>query len=50
MYATDKALYKAKERGRACYVFGEAESKEQCKKAVRAKALAALVHCVLSQE
>ena len=28
MYATDKALYKAKERGRACYVFGEAESKE----------------------
>lgn len=28
MYATDKALYKAKERGRACYVFGEAENKE----------------------
>lgn len=28
MYATDKALYKAKEQGRACYVFGEAESKE----------------------
>ena len=23
LYATDKALYKAKERGRACYEFGE---------------------------
>ena len=28
MYATDKALYKAKEQGRACYVFGDVESKE----------------------
>ena len=28
MYATDKALYKAKERGRACYVFGDVESKD----------------------
>ena len=28
MYATDKALYKAKEQGRACYVFGDVESKD----------------------
>lgn len=28
MYATDKALYRAKEQGRACYVFGDVESKD----------------------
>lgn len=27
LYATDKALYKAKERGRACYEFGELEER-----------------------